>query len=127
MRFAVVVFPGTWSDGDCYYVFDTILGQQVDYVWHRQADLSRYDCIVLPGGFSYGDYLRCGAISRFAPVMTEVVDAAGSGMPVLGICNGFQILCESHLLPGALIRNDHRKFVCRDQKLRLENTRTSWT
>ena len=83
--------------------------------------------MVLPGGFSYGDYLRCGAISRFAPVMTEVVAWAGRGLPVLGICNGFQILCESHLLPGALIRNDHRKFVCRDQRLRIENNRTPWT
>ena len=82
---------------------------------------------MLPGGFSYGDYLRCGAISRFAPVMTQVVEAAGRGMPVLGICNGFQILCESHLLPGALIRNDHRTFVCRDQRLRIENDRTAWT
>ena len=82
---------------------------------------------MLPGGFSYGDYLRCGAIARFAPVMAEVVEAAGRGLPVLGICNGFQILCESHLLPGALIRNDHRKFVCRDQRLRIENNRTAWT
>jgi phosphoribosylformylglycinamidine synthase len=83
--------------------------------------------VILPGGFSYGDYLRCGAISRFSPVMAEVIEAAHRGMPVLGICNGFQILCESHLLPGALIRNDHRKFVCKDQKLRIENTRTPWT
>ena len=83
--------------------------------------------MVLPGGFSYGDYLRCGAISRFSPVMTEVIAAANGGMPVLGICNGFQILCESHLLPGALIRNDHRKFVCKDQRLRIENNRTPWT
>ena len=83
--------------------------------------------MVLPGGFSYGDYLRCGAISRFSPVMTEVVAAAQTGLPVLGICNGFQVLCEAHLLPGALIRNDHRKFVCRDQILRVENNRTSWT
>jgi len=82
---------------------------------------------VLPGGFSYGDYLRCGAIARFAPVMTEVIDAAGRGMPVLGICNGFQVLCESHLLPGALIRNDHRTFVCRDQRLRVEHATTAWT
>jgi len=85
------------------------------------------DAVVLPGGFSYGDYLRCGAIARFAPVMTEVVDAARSGVPVLGICNGFQILCESHLLPGALIRNHHRRFVCRDQRLRIDNASTAWT
>ena len=90
-------------------------------------DLRGVDAVILPGGFSYGDYLRCGAISRFSPVMTEVVEAAGRGMPVLGICNGFQILCESHLLPGALIRNDHRRFVCRDQRLRIENTETPWT
>jgi phosphoribosylformylglycinamidine synthase len=83
--------------------------------------------VVLPGGFSYGDYLRCGAIARFAPVMRPVVDAAGAGLPVLGICNGFQVLCESHLLPGALIRNDHRKFICRDQRLRVENATTAWT
>ena len=85
------------------------------------------DAIILPGGFSYGDYLRCGAIARFAPVMTEVVDAARGGMPVLGICNGFQILCETHLLPGALIRNDHRTFICRDQVLRVENATTAWS
>jgi phosphoribosylformylglycinamidine synthase len=85
------------------------------------------DAVVLPGGFSYGDYLRCGAIARFAPVMEPLIDAARGGLPVLGICNGFQILCESHLLPGALIRNDHRKFVCRDQRLRVESTSTAWT
>ena len=95
-------------------------------LWHA-SDLHGVDAVVLPGGFSYGDYLRCGAISRFAPVMTEVIAEAGRGMPVLGICNGFQILCESHLLPGALIRNDQRKFVCRDQRLRVESTDTAWT
>jgi len=96
-------------------------------LWHGDAELRGVDAVILPGGFSYGDYLRCGAISRFAPVMSEVVAAAQRGMPVLGICNGFQILCESHLLPGALIRNDHRTFICRDQRLRIENNRTPWT
>ena len=96
-------------------------------MWHGDHDLRGVDAVILPGGFSYGDYLRCGAIARFAPVMTEVVAAAHGGMPVLGICNGFQILCESHLLPGALIRNDHRQFVCRDQEIMVENNSTAWT
>jgi phosphoribosylformylglycinamidine synthase len=96
-------------------------------LWHGDHDLQGVDAVILPGGFSYGDYLRCGAIARFAPVMTEVVAAAGQGMPLLGICNGFQILCESHLLPGALIRNDSRKFVCVDQRLRVESASTAWT
>ena len=96
-------------------------------LWHGDHDLRGVDAVILPGGFSYGDYLRCGAIARFAPVMTEVVEAARGGMPVLGICNGFQILCETHLLPGALIRNDHRTFICRDQVLRVENASTAWT
>ena len=127
MRFAVLVFPGTWSDHDWHHVLKNVLRQDADLIWHRESDLSRYDAIVLPGGFSYGDYLRCGAISRFSPIMTEVIEAAGRGMPVLGICNGFQILTESHLLPGALLRNDQRKFVCRDQVIRIENNRTPWT
>jgi phosphoribosylformylglycinamidine synthase len=96
-------------------------------LWHADADLRGVDAVVLPGGFSYGDYLRCGAIARFAPVMTEVVRAAEHGLPVLGICNGFQILCEAHLLPGALIRNALRTFVCKDQRLRIERTSTAWT
>jgi phosphoribosylformylglycinamidine synthase len=94
---------------------------------HGDADLHGVDAVVLPGGFSYGDYLRCGAIARFAPVMGPLIDAARGGLPVLGICNGFQILCESHLLPGALIRNDRRRFVCRDQRLRVESTASPWT
>jgi phosphoribosylformylglycinamidine synthase len=96
-------------------------------LWHRDHDLQSVDAVVLPGGFSYGDYLRCGAISRFSPLMNEVVAGAEQGLPVLGICNGFQILCESHLLPGALVRNDRMKFVCRDQRLRVESTSTPWT
>jgi phosphoribosylformylglycinamidine synthase subunit PurQ / glutaminase len=96
-------------------------------MWHGDHDLAGVDAVVLPGGFSYGDYLRCGAIARFAPMMAEVVTAAQRGMPVLGICNGFQILCESHLLPGALVRNEHQRFVCRDQRVRIENASTAWT
>jgi len=96
-------------------------------LWHADADLRDVDAVVLPGGFSYGDYLRCGAIARFAPVMGSIIDRARSGMPVLGICNGFQILCEAHLLPGALTRNDHLHFICRDQRLRIENAQTAWT
>jgi phosphoribosylformylglycinamidine synthase len=102
-------------------------GGEAVSLWHGDADLHGVDAVVLPGGFSYGDYLRCGAIARFAPVMEPLVDAARAGLPVLGICNGFQILCESHLLPGALIRNDHRTFVCRDQRLRVESVATAWT
>jgi phosphoribosylformylglycinamidine synthase len=96
-------------------------------LWHGDHDLRGVDAVVLPGGFSYGDYLRAGAIARFAPVMSEVIDAAERGMPVLGICNGFQVLCEAHLLPGALIRNEHLHFICRDQALRVENVSTAWT
>ena len=126
MRIGVVTFPGSLDDVDARRAV-TFAGAEPVALWHGDHDLNGVDAIVLPGGFSYGDYLRCGAISRFAPVMTEVVEAAKKGMPVLGICNGFQILCESHLLPGALIRNDHRKFVCRDQLLRIENNTTAWT
>jgi phosphoribosylformylglycinamidine synthase len=126
VRIGVVTFPGSLDDVDAARAVRFAGGEAVA-LWHGDHDLQGVDAVVLPGGFSYGDYLRCGAISRFSPVMTEVVDAARRGMPVLGICNGFQILCESHLLPGALIRNDHQKFVCRDQRLRIENNRTAWT
>ncbi|WP_300403777.1 phosphoribosylformylglycinamidine synthase subunit PurQ [Nocardioides sp.] len=126
MRVGVVTFPGSLDDADAQRAA-RIAGHDVVPLWHGEHDLQGVDAVVLPGGFSYGDYLRCGAISRFSPVMTEVIEAAGRGLPVLGICNGFQILCESHLLPGALIRNDHQKFVCRDQRLRIENASTSWT
>lgn len=126
MKVGVVTFPGSLDDVDAQRAV-RIGGNEAVALWHGDADLKGVDAVILPGGFSYGDYLRCGAISRFAPVMTEVVAKAQQGMPVLGICNGFQILCESHLLPGALIRNDHRKFVCRDQLLRIENNNTPWT
>jgi phosphoribosylformylglycinamidine synthase len=126
VRIGVVTFPGSLDDVDAQRAV-RFGGAEAVPLWHGEADLKSVDAVILPGGFSYGDYLRCGAISRFSPVMTEVVEAARRGMPVLGICNGFQILCESHLLPGALIRNDHQKFVCRDQRLRIENTRTPWT
>ncbi|ROR92638.1 phosphoribosylformylglycinamidine synthase subunit PurQ [Nocardioides aurantiacus] len=126
MRVGVVTFPGSLDDVDAQRAV-RIAGAEPVALWHGDHDLAGVDAVVLPGGFSYGDYLRAGAIARFAPVMTEVVDAARGGMPVLGICNGFQILCESHLLPGALIRNDHRKFGCLDQRVVVENTGTAWT
>jgi phosphoribosylformylglycinamidine synthase len=126
VRIGVVTFPGSLDDIDAARAVG-IAGAAAVSLWHGDHDLKGVDAVVLPGGFSYGDYLRAGAISRFSPVMTEVVEAARRGLPVLGICNGFQILCESHLLPGALLRNDRRKFVCRDQRLRIENARTAWT
>jgi phosphoribosylformylglycinamidine synthase subunit PurQ / glutaminase len=126
VRIGVVTFPGSLDDRDAARAVRAV-GAEAVPLWHADRTLRRVDAVILPGGFSYGDYLRCGAIARFAPVMDELVPAAQGGLPVLGICNGFQILCESHLLPGALIRNDHRKFVCIDQKLRVENTSTAWT
>ena len=126
MRVGVVTFPGSLDDGDAARAVRLAGGEAVR-LWHGDDSLRDVDAVVLPGGFSYGDYLRCGAIARFAPVMAPLVEAARGGLPVLGICNGFQVLCESHLLPGALIRNDHQKFVCRDQRLRIENNRTAWT
>jgi phosphoribosylformylglycinamidine synthase I len=125
-RVGVVTFPGSLDDADARRAVGLAGGEPVA-LWHDDDDLYGVDAVVLPGGFSYGDYLRCGAIARFAPVMTAVVDAARGGLPVLGICNGFQVLCESHLLPGALIRNDHRKFNCVDQELVIESTSTAWT
>ena len=126
MRIGVVTFPGSLDDVDARRAV-ALAGAETVALWHGDHDLQGVDAVVLPGGFSYGDYLRCGAIARFAPVMSEVVSAARDGLPVLGICNGFQILCESHLLPGALIRNDHRKFGCLDQRIVIENDRTAWT
>jgi phosphoribosylformylglycinamidine synthase len=127
MRFAVLVFPGTWSDKDCQYVLEHGLGQKADLVWHREANLDDYDAVVIPGGFSYGDHLRTGAIARFSPVMEAVGRHAEWGKPVIGICNGFQILCESHLLPGALMRNDSLQFRCVPSWLRVENADTMFS
>ena len=127
MRFGVVVFPGTWSDVDCFDVLHDVFGQDVGYVWHKETDLSAYDCVILPGGFSYGDYLRPGAIARFSPVMGALRDFAARMNPVIGICNGFQILCEAGLLPGALLPNDHMQFRCQWTNLRVENGATWFT
>ena len=126
MRVGVITFPGTLDDIDAVRAVRLAGGEPV-HLWHADHDLRGVDAIVVPGGFSYGDYLRAGAIARFSPIMQAVQRHAAEGGAVLGICNGFQILCESHLLPGALIRNDHRKFVCRDQKLAVENNATVWT
>jgi phosphoribosylformylglycinamidine synthase len=126
VRIGVVTFPGTLDDVDAVRAV-RYAGAQPVALWHKDRDLSGVDAVVVPGGFSYGDYLRAGAIASLAPIMTEVVAAAGRGMPVLGICNGFQILCEAGLLPGALVRNAGLHFVCRDQRLRVESTATAWT
>jgi len=126
MRIGVVTFPGSLDDHDAQRAVRLAGGEPVA-LWHGDDSLRDVDAVVLPGGFSYGDYLRAGAIARFAPVMSALVPAAKGGLPVLGICNGFQILCESHLLPGAMIQNDHRTFICRDQRLRVENAATAWT
>ncbi|WP_435298739.1 phosphoribosylformylglycinamidine synthase subunit PurQ [Timonella sp. A28] len=125
-RIGVITFPGTLDDRDAARAV-RLAGAEAVSLWHADADLHSVDAVVLPGGFSYGDYLRAGAISRFAPVMEKVVDAAGGGMPVLGICNGFQVLTEVHLLPGSMIKNDHLSFICREQTLVVENAETAWT
>ena len=126
MRIGVVTFPGTLDNRDAARAVK-YAGAEAVSLWHGDADLKGVDAVILPGGFSYGDYLRCGAISRFAPVMTEIIAQANKGMPVLGICNGFQVLCEAHLLPGALTRNHELHFLCRDQTLKIENTTSAWT
>ncbi|MET7499496.1 phosphoribosylformylglycinamidine synthase subunit PurQ [Streptomyces microflavus] len=125
-RIGVVTFPGTLDDQDALRAV-RIAGAEPVSLWHRDKDLHQVDAVVLAGGFSYGDYLRAGAISRFSPVMEPLIEQAKAGMPVLGICNGFQILTEAHLLPGAMLRNNHLHFICRDQKLRVENAQTAWT
>ncbi len=125
-RVGVITFPGSLDDKDAARAI-RLAGAESVSLWHADADLHSVDAVVLPGGFSYGDYLRCGAIAKFAPVMEKLVDAGNGGLPILGICNGFQVLTESHLLPGALTRNDHLHFICRDQKLRIENNTSAWT
>ncbi|MEU2097296.1 phosphoribosylformylglycinamidine synthase subunit PurQ [Streptomyces globisporus] len=125
-RIGVVTFPGTLDDQDALRAV-RIAGAEPVSLWHRDKDLHQVDAVVLAGGFSYGDYLRAGAISRFSPVMETLIEQAKAGMPVLGICNGFQILTEAHLLPGAMLRNNHLHFICRDQTLRVENAETAWT
>ena len=127
MRFGVVVFPGSNCDYDCYWVIKHVLGKEVDFVWHKEKNLAGYDCLILPGGFSYGDYLRTGAIARFSPVMNSVEAYAREGGLVIGICNGFQILLEAGLLPGAMIRNKNLQFVCKFIHIRVENPQTPYT
>ncbi len=126
MKIGVVAFPGSLDDRDAARAIEMAGGQAV-HLWHGSDDLREVAAVVLPGGFSYGDYLRCGAIARFAPIMSSIITASEHGFPVLGICNGFQVLCEAHMLPGALTRNHALHFLCRDQKLRIENNETMWT
>lgn len=126
MRIGVITYPGTLDDRDAQRAVRLAGGTPVP-LWHADQDLKKVDAVVLPGGFSYGDYLRCGAIAAKAPATQEVIKLAKQGLPVLGICNGFQVLVEAHLLPGGLIRNEHQHFICRDQKLKVENTNTAWT
>ena len=127
MRFGVVLFPGSNCEMDCQYVLREVLSEEADLLWHKEERISGYDAIVLPGGFSYGDYLRTGAIARFSPIMKAVERFAGEGGPVLGICNGFQILCEANLLPGALMRNRSLHFICKVASIRVENEKTFFT
>ena len=127
MKFGVIVFPGSNCDHDAYHVISKHVGQPVDFIWHRDTDLSSYDALIIPGGFSYGDYLRAGALASFSPVMNSVKKFAAQDKLVLGICNGFQILCEAGLLPGALIRNRELHFICEHVNVRVENTNTPFT
>lgn len=127
MKFGVVVFPGSNCDHDAYHVLSKHVGQPVDFIWHQETDLNSYDAVIVPGGFSYGDYLRAGALARFSPVMKAIKAFAAEGKFVFGICNGFQILCEAGLLPGALIRNANLHFICKHINLRLENRDTPFT
>ena len=127
MKAAIIRFPGSNCDQDCFYALNDVFHVETHYVWHKETSLEAFDLIVLPGGFSYGDYLRCGAIARFSPVMKSVVQQAEKVKHVLGICNGFQILCEAHLLPGALVRNSSLHFICEHVNVRVENCRTAFT
>lgn len=127
MRFGIVVFPGTWSDTDCYHAVTEVLNQDAQYIWHQESNIRGIDCLILPGGFSYGDYLRTGAIARFSPVMSAIKKFANDGGLVIGICNGFQILCEAQLLPGVLMRNNDLRFRCEWTNLKIENNNTKFT
>ena len=127
MQFAVIVFPGSNCDHDAFYVLKKVMGTEVDFVWHKEGSLAKYDAILIPGGFSYGDYLRAGAIARFSPIMKEVIRRAKADTPVFGICNGFQILIESGLLPGALITNEHIKFLSQNVTLKVANNSSIFT
>lgn len=127
MKFGIVQFPGSNCDNDCYHAMKNVLQIPTEMIWHKENDLHGYDCIILPGGFSYGDYLRVGAIARYAPIMSAVIDFAGKGGMVLGICNGFQVLTEAKLLPGALIRNHCLHFICKTQTIRVEHNKTPFT
>jgi len=127
MKFAIIVFPGSNCDHDCYHVVKHVMGQEAEYVWHKDTSLEGFDCVILPGGFSYGDYLRTGSIARFSPVMAEIGRFAEKGGLVLGICNGFQILCEAGLLPGVLMRNRALKFICKDVDIRVESSNSAFT
>lgn len=127
MKFGVVIFPGSNCDHDCYYTLRHVLQQEVEFIWHKTSHLSSFDCLILPGGFSYGDYLRCGAIARFSPIMPAIIKFARAGGLVLGICNGFQILLEAGLLPGAMLPNNTLKFICRDVYLHVDNHHTPFT
>lgn len=127
MKFGIVVFPGSNCDHDCYHVVKNVLRQEAEYIWHKETQIKGFDCLILPGGFSYGDYLRTGAIAKFSPVMKEVKEFADGGGLVIGICNGFQILVEAGLLPGVLMRNRDLKFICENRHLKVENSDTRFT
>lgn len=127
MKFGILVFPGSNCDSDCFHVLNSVFGCETEFVWHKESSLKKFDALILPGGFSYGDYLRCGAIAKFSPVMAEVKKFADAGGPVLGICNGFQILIEAGLLPGALMRNRGLKFICDTVSLKLANSKIPFT
>ena len=126
-KFGIIIFPGTWSDKDCYYAINNILNNEAKYIWHKETNIDDFDCLVLPGGFSYGDYLRPGAIARFSPIMNEIINFAKTGKPIIGICNGFQILCEAKLLPGILLPNDIMEFRCTTTYLKVQNSNSIFT
>ena len=127
MKFGIVIFPGTWSDRDTYKALSDVMGYDSNYIWHNDSNVDNYDCIILPGGFSYGDYLRSGAIAKFSPIMDSVKEHAKKGKPIIGICNGFQILCESGLLPGALVANRDMQFICEWVNLKIVNRKSFFT